>query len=184
MQLYPLEVSKVSATLGGSRVLRTDVTSITDLLLAVEHGLPRAVVAALVAAAIPANRPDRQPKLAALIEHPDTSNAGPDLSPASSERAERIARVTALAHQALGSNDEAKDWLTQLRELFSGRMPIEVAVTDLGAPLVERTLLNIGYGPPAWGRCGSGVSVRRRIQSGMAAVRRWSGDGETRWDDR
>jgi len=149
VSLYPLEIPKVSATLGGFRVLHRDLTSVADLFLAVEHGLPRAVIAELVAAAVPAHRADLQQKLADLIEHPDASNAGPDLSPASSERAERIARMTTLARQALGDDDEAKEWLTQPRDLLSGRMPIEVAVTDLGARLVERILLNIEYGLPA-----------------------------------
>lgn len=61
---------------------------------------------------------------------------------------ERQARVVALAELALGSKDEAREWLVRRHPLFGGPPPIEVAMTDLGAQQVERILLNIQYDLP------------------------------------
>jgi uncharacterized protein (DUF2384 family) len=70
------------------------------------------------------------------------------LSPAASERGERLARIVALAHQALGDADQAREWLNAPHPLLGSARPIEVAATDLGARQVERILHNIEYDVP------------------------------------
>jgi putative toxin-antitoxin system antitoxin component (TIGR02293 family) len=114
----------------------------------VERGLPRAVVRALATTAVPDHDTDLRRRVAALVASPATLKRSPRLSPAASERAERLARVTALARQALGDETEAKAWLTEPHPLFGDRPPIEIAATDLGARQVERVLLNIEHGLP------------------------------------
>jgi len=145
--VYPLEIAKVSAALGGARALGGEPNSIGELADAIAHGLPRAVVPELAAQAAP-DRGDLRRKVAALIVSPATYKRNRLLSPAASERAERLARITALAQQALGDADEAREWLTTPRALLSYRTPIETAATDLGARLVERILHNIEYSLP------------------------------------
>ncbi|HEY1930800.1 MAG TPA: antitoxin Xre/MbcA/ParS toxin-binding domain-containing protein [Acetobacteraceae bacterium] len=119
----------------------------SELLDAVAHGLPRAVVPQLAARAAP-DRGDMRRKVAALIVSPATYKRSRRLSPAASE-AERLARVTALALQALGDDDEAREWLNVAHPLLSHHTPIETAATDLGARMVERLLHNIEYSLPA-----------------------------------
>jgi putative toxin-antitoxin system antitoxin component (TIGR02293 family) len=70
------------------------------------------------------------------------------LSPEASERAERLARIVALARQALGDEDEARGWLNDPHPLLGAVRPIEIAATDLGARQVERILHNIEYDLP------------------------------------
>ncbi|WP_272911014.1 MbcA/ParS/Xre antitoxin family protein, partial [Falsiroseomonas oryziterrae] len=82
------------------------------------------------------------------VASPATLKRSPRLSPAATERADRLARVAALAAQALGDTAEAKAWLTAPHPLFGDRPPIEVAATDLGARMVERVLHNIEHGLP------------------------------------
>ena len=71
-----------------------------------------------------------------------------DLSPAASERAERLARVTALASQTFVDSDETKAWLDTLHPLLAGARPIDAAATDLGARQAEGLPHNIAYGLP------------------------------------
>jgi putative toxin-antitoxin system antitoxin component (TIGR02293 family) len=144
--MYPVNVAKVAATLGGPRVLGTQLNTVTELAAAVAHGLPRTVVAEIATQA--AGNPEGRRKVAALVVSPATYKRSPQLSPAASERAERLARITALAQQALGSDDEARAWLGEAHPLLGNRPPIEVAATDLGARQVERILLNIEYALP------------------------------------
>lgn len=93
-------------------------------------------------------RPTTPRCVAALIVSPATYKRSRRLSPAANERAERLARVTALAQQALGDAEEAKLWLTDPHPLLGNRAPIEVAATDLGARQVERILHNIEHSLP------------------------------------
>jgi len=145
--MYPIQVSKVAATLGGERALGAQLNTVSELAAAVAHGLPRTGVGALAAQA--ANDPDSRRRIAALVVSPATYKRSQQLSPAASERAERLARVTALAQQALGGAEEARTWLGEKHPLLADHPPIEVAATDLGARQVERILLNIEYGLPA-----------------------------------
>lgn len=146
--MYPVTVEKVAATLGGRKALGVAIGSLGALAAAVEQGLPRAVVQAVAAHAAPAGSALRQ-RVAALVVSPATYKRSPRLSAAASERAERLARVVALAGQALGSLEEAQGWLAAPHPMLGDRPPIEVAATDLGARQVERLLLNIEHGLPA-----------------------------------
>jgi putative toxin-antitoxin system antitoxin component (TIGR02293 family) len=144
--MYPVAVSKVAAALGGRQTLHAQLTTVGELAEAVAHGLPKDVVRELTARA--ARDPEGRRRLAALIVSPATFKRSTRLSPAASEKAERLARVTALAAQALGDPEEAKTWLNEPHLLLGDRPPIAVAASDLGARQVERILLNIEHGLP------------------------------------
>lgn len=145
--MYPLEVSKVTAALGGARAVGGTPRTVVELAAAVAHGLPAAVVAPLVANAAP-NETQARRRVAALITSPASLKRRKRLSPAASERAERLARIVALAAQALGSADEARAWLNAPHPLLGAARPIEVAASDLGARQVERILHNIEHNLP------------------------------------
>jgi putative toxin-antitoxin system antitoxin component (TIGR02293 family) len=145
--LYPVDIAKVTAALGGPRVLGTAPRSLPELAAVVAHGLPRGVVREVAAHAAPLKGGLRN-KVAALVVSRATYKRSQRLSPAASERAERLARVAALAAQALGSEDEAKTWLNMPHLLLGDQSPIEVAASDLGARQVERILINIEHGLP------------------------------------
>jgi putative toxin-antitoxin system antitoxin component (TIGR02293 family) len=134
--------------LGGERTLGAELATVGDLADAVARGLPRGVVPEVAAAAASPGSALRQ-RVAALVVSPATYKRSKRLSPAASERAERLARVTALARQALGGAEEARAWLGEPHPMLGGRAPILVAATDLGARQVERILLNIEHGLPA-----------------------------------
>lgn len=145
--MYPIAIAKVTAALGGPRVLGTAPRNLPELAAAVAHGLPRGVVREVAAHAAPMEGGLRN-KVAALVVSPATYKRSQRLSPAASERAERLARVAALAAQALGSEDEARMWLNTPHPLLGNQVPIEIAAGDLGARQVERILINIEHGLP------------------------------------
>jgi putative toxin-antitoxin system antitoxin component (TIGR02293 family) len=145
--MYPLEVSKVMAALGGARAVGSTPRTVVELAAAVARGFPRAVVSKLAANAAPDEAEARR-RVAALVTSTASLKRRDRLSPAASERAERLARIVALAHQALGDTDVAREWLNAPHPLLGSARPIEVAATDLGARQVERILHNIEYDLP------------------------------------
>lgn len=145
--MYPIDIAKVTAALGGPRVLGAAPRSLPELAAVVTRGLPRGVVREVAAHAAPIKGGLRS-KVAALVVSPATFKRSQRLSAAASERAERLARVAALAAQALGSEDEARTWLNTPHPLLGDQTPIEVAASDLGARQVERILINIEHGLP------------------------------------
>ncbi len=145
--MYPLEVSKVMEALGGARVVGATPRTLVELAAAVAHGLPGAVVPQLAANAAP-NEAAARRRVAALVTSAASLKRHRRLSPAASERAERLARIVALAQQALGDADEAREWLNAPHPLLGSARPIEVAATDLGARQVERILFNVEHDLP------------------------------------
>ncbi len=145
--MYPVPVVKVVEALGGPEALGGTVTDLAGLIAAVARGLPRSVVREIAASAAPARGTVRS-RVAALVASPATLKRSDRLSPDASARAERLARIVALAQRALGGTDEARAWLTEPHPMM-GAMPIEIAATDLGARQVEQVLHNIEYSLPA-----------------------------------
>jgi putative toxin-antitoxin system antitoxin component (TIGR02293 family) len=68
------------------------------------------------------------------------------LSHDESDRAVRIARISALAEEVFGDEEKAARWLRKPKTRFDQRTPFEVLRTEAGARLVEEMLLQIDYG--------------------------------------
>lgn len=68
------------------------------------------------------------------------------LTPQESERTERIARLFVHARRALGTEAEAREFMTAPHAELDGRSPIEAARTDLGTRRTEQILNAIEYG--------------------------------------
>ncbi len=63
-----------------------------------------------------------------------------------SDRAVRIARITALAEEVFGDDAKASRWLRKAKVRFEGRAPLELLRTEAGARLIEEMLLQLDYG--------------------------------------
>jgi putative toxin-antitoxin system antitoxin component (TIGR02293 family) len=63
-----------------------------------------------------------------------------------SDKAVRIARLTALAEEVFGEDAKASRWLRKAKTRFEGRSPLEMLRTEAGARLVEEMLLQLDYG--------------------------------------
>jgi len=68
------------------------------------------------------------------------------LSPQESERTERIARLFVHARRALGSEAEAREFMTAPHPELDDRSPVDAARTDLGARRAEQILNALEYG--------------------------------------
>lgn len=68
------------------------------------------------------------------------------LSQEESDRAVRLARVTAFAEQVFGDTERAWRWLRKAKKQFAEKSPLEVSGTEAGARLVEELLYQIDDG--------------------------------------
>ncbi len=63
-----------------------------------------------------------------------------------SDRAVRMARITAMAEEIFGDDAKAARWLRKAKVRFAGRTPLATLQTEAGARLVEELLLQLDYG--------------------------------------
>jgi putative toxin-antitoxin system antitoxin component (TIGR02293 family) len=68
------------------------------------------------------------------------------LSKEESDKAVRVARITAKAEQVFGEPERAWRWLRKPKQRFNGKTPIEMLATEAGARLVEEMIVQIDYG--------------------------------------
>lgn len=68
------------------------------------------------------------------------------LSKAESDKAVRVARITAMAEQVFGEPERAWRWLRKPQQRFDGKAPIDMLATEAGARLVEEMLVQIDHG--------------------------------------
>jgi putative toxin-antitoxin system antitoxin component (TIGR02293 family) len=140
-------IERVAAILGGSVALGASITTLHDLRLRVEEGLP---VESLESVARHIARSDSE---VAKIKHrivPKTTLARRrHLTPGESERVERVARVTALAEEVWEDLDNARIFLQSEQKSLGGARPIDLAATDLGARAVQDLLMKLEWSLPA-----------------------------------
>ncbi|MGK7863854.1 antitoxin Xre/MbcA/ParS toxin-binding domain-containing protein [Falsiroseomonas sp. E2-1-a4] len=68
------------------------------------------------------------------------------LSPQESERTERVARLFVHARRALGTEAEAREFMTAPHPALDGRSPVDAARSDLGTRRTEQVLNALEYG--------------------------------------
>lgn len=71
------------------------------------------------------------------------------LSKEESDKAVRVARITALAEHVFGEAQRAWRWLRKPKHFLGGKSPIEMLATEAGARIVEETIFQIDHGMAA-----------------------------------
>jgi putative toxin-antitoxin system antitoxin component (TIGR02293 family) len=71
------------------------------------------------------------------------------LSKEESDKAVRVARITAAAEQVFGEPGRAWRWLRKPKRQFDSRSPLEMLATEAGARLVEELIIQIEDGMAA-----------------------------------
>jgi putative toxin-antitoxin system antitoxin component (TIGR02293 family) len=71
------------------------------------------------------------------------------LSKEESDKAVRVARITAMAEQMFGDPERAWRWLRKTKRRFHGKTPLGMLATEAGARLVEEMLVQFEYGMTA-----------------------------------
>jgi len=142
-----VKADQIAEVMGGAAVLGHPVQSLRELELTVSTGLPKRALRLAVERVFPARSEARRAIFRVVPEA--TYKRRTRLSPAESERTERLARVIAAAEHAWGDRHLAREWLTHPHPEMGGRSPLDAALSEVGARQVEELLDRILYGIPA-----------------------------------
>ena len=134
--------------MGGKDVLGVEVRTVDDLERAVMAGLPKEALRHVAEHVFP--EPARRRQLIhAVVPEATYKRRTLRLTPAESERAERLARIVAWARDLWGAdNPSLVKFLTVPHPILGGRSMLEAAWTQLGDRQAERILANLEYGLP------------------------------------
>lgn len=143
-----LEPRHIGDVLGGTRILGTPVTSLLQLNEAVERGLPKSTLRN-VASHVFSDAGDQRAMMRRVVPEATYKRRRERLSPAESERTERLARVVAMAEEVWQDRGHARRFLTTPHAEMGGKTPLDAALTELGARQAEEVMARILYGLPA-----------------------------------
>ena len=141
-------IERISNVLGGPQTLKQRVRTLNDLHEIVAEGLPKTSVRALLTHLSEHYLVELQP-LRDFIAPPATlKRRRTRLSPAESQRLERLARIVAMTEQVWQETTAAAEFLTRRHRTLGRKTPLQMATTDLGVRQVEELLASIEYGLP------------------------------------
>ena len=157
--------SDIAQVFGGEHAIGRPVLGLNDLKFAITEGLPFAAVECAVATLSPGDKNVREQILRDVVflrtlwsydEQKLKDAGGPGhgsepggrVSMVEGERAERIARVFALALKAFENEDEARSFMFRPLPKLDGVAPIENLRTEVGAREIEQILNSVIYGLP------------------------------------
>src|ERR1017187_7877627 len=130
-------------SLMGGKLGVSRIRSGEDLALLVEKRLPATAVKALVRGGLS----DAEVYLLIVprrtLAHRIAKHQ--PLSKDESDKAVRVARITAMAEHVFGEPERAWRWLRKSKRRFDGKTPIEMLVMEAGARLVEEMLVQFEY---------------------------------------
>lgn len=135
----------IAERLGGERVLRQEIRTDLELVVALRQGLPPEAVEALLSGGgfsleelyrlvIPR-------RTLALRRQKEQL-----LTPEESDKLARIARVLGSAEETFQNVGKANRWLRKPNRGLGGQIPLELLATEAGARLVEQALGRIAHG--------------------------------------
>jgi putative toxin-antitoxin system antitoxin component (TIGR02293 family) len=107
--------------------------SVGELETAVAAGLPKRSVSRLAARLYPDAREAIRYR-STIVPLATWKRRSTRLSPAESERTERIARILALSDYVWDDEDASRRWMFTPHPELDGRAPADAARTELGAP--------------------------------------------------
>ncbi|WP_187830279.1 antitoxin Xre/MbcA/ParS toxin-binding domain-containing protein [Siccirubricoccus phaeus] len=125
-----------------------ELASLSPVLIekAVERGLPRNALRHVAERLAGGDKSKIATLEWGLVPKTTLERRETQLSPQESERTERVARLFVHARRALGTEVEARGFMTTPHPQLDGRSPIEASRTDLGARRVEQLLNALEYG--------------------------------------
>ncbi|MBO9101019.1 MULTISPECIES: type II RES/Xre toxin-antitoxin system antitoxin [Rhizobium] len=142
-------LQKVSALLGGTRVLSRRLTSALDAHELLLHGLPASAVDHLVGNLVFIGKSQSLEKAVGMSLRTWQRRKDAPSKPLSQEqsgRAWKFAEILAKATDLLGTQGEAEQWLERPAIGLDQRCPIDLLGTPAGVELVEDYLQRLEYG--------------------------------------
>ena len=137
--------SHIVDVLGGKTTLKKKVSTATQLTETIREGLPYASLEVLLAklgiarseAAVALNLPERT-----LARRQKEKRLKPD----ESDKVLRLARLFSLARTVLETEENASKWFAQPNRGLTGKTPLAMIDTEVGAREVEEALWRIAHG--------------------------------------
>lgn len=127
--------------------IRRPTASTNDLRKILESGLPKAALSHVVNYIV--LDPIEAQELKNRLVPPATfKRRTTTLKLEEGERIERLARVMAIAEDAFGSTEDAREFLLSEHPELGDERPLDVAQSELGARQVEEILWRMEYGLP------------------------------------
>ena len=142
-----IEAERIAGVLGGEKVLKRDICTLAELAATVQQGLPKSALR-VVASHIHKDSQAILNLMDRLVPKATYKRRQHVLSPAESERIERLARVIATAEYIWDDAEAARQFLQTPHTLLERQTPCDVTMTELGARRVEEILWKIFYGLP------------------------------------
>jgi len=131
------------ARLGGKLGV-TRIRSDEDLASLVEKQLPAAAIEALVRGGLSDAEVYQLIVPRRTLAHRIARHQ--PLSKGESDKAVRVARITAMAEQVFGDPERAWRWLRKPKRRFDAKAPLDMLATEAGARLVEEMIVQIDHG--------------------------------------
>ena len=143
--MLSIPVSDISRVMG----LKKGVGDLEHLMEAIEHGLPKQTLSAVLAYFSGQDVFSRNELLGKVVSLA-TFKRRKLLKPDEGEKVARLARLIAYARFVWDGDDDAvREFFLSPHPLLERRRPLDLAFSELGAMKVERTLANILHGLPA-----------------------------------
>jgi putative toxin-antitoxin system antitoxin component (TIGR02293 family) len=131
--------------LGGKRLLGVDVRSEADFVKVLELGVPIDALSELTRQeALSRDDVERLIIPRRTLAHRKARDQR--LNRAESERALRVASMTALAEETFANKAKAQTWLRRPTSALGGKRPIDLLDSEPSARVVEQLLYRIGHG--------------------------------------
>ena len=131
-------------SLMGGKLGVPKIRSGEDLASLVEKRLPATVIKALVRGGLSDGEAYQLIVPRRTLAHRIAKHQR--LSRDESDKAVRVARITAMAEQVFGEPERAWRWLRKPKSRFDGKTPLETLATEAGARLVEEMIMQIDHG--------------------------------------
>ena len=135
-------LERIKEIFGGAQPLGASPSTTDEWRVLVEHGIPASALHAL--SRLVGNDEDQTRKVVSIVlgsnESVDGKLPHERLSGSESERAERVARMFALAESVLGDQREAGIFLFSPHPKLDGSLPVDWIRTELGGREVEQLL--------------------------------------------
>ena len=142
-----MEILRVAVIMGGQAVLGTHVASMRELTESVLAGLPKQALRKTAQSLF--DEPRQVTQLMYQLVPEATYKRRTRLTPAESERTERLARVIAAAEHVWEDRKDAREWMTHPHPELNGQTPLQRSMSELGAREVEQLLDKLLYGLPS-----------------------------------
>lgn len=128
----------------GDKLGVSGLRSDRDLVGVVEVGLPTTAIKSLVRGGLSDAEVYRLIVPRRTLAHRMAKHQ--PLSKEESDKAVRVARITAMGERVFGESERAWRWMRKPKRRFDGKTPIEMLATEAGARLVEEMISQIDDG--------------------------------------